>query len=117
MDLVKLVVCLDGAIQDVLLDMRVDSPTFKQHISIELSAELGNVLYIPHGIAHGFQVISNSALMLYKVSKVYSPTLDSGVLWSSAGIRWPISQSILSDRDKSFQKLDDYVSPFRMPVR
>ena len=116
MDLVKLVVCLDGVIQDVLLDLRVDSPTYKQHITIQLSSKLGNVLYIPQGIAHGFQVTSDSALMLYKVSKVYSPTLDSGVLWNSAGILWPISNPLLSDRDNTFKKLDDYSSPFRVTV-
>ena len=114
MELTKLVTCLEGIIWDVLLDLRVDSPTYKKHLSIELSAASGNILYIPPGIAHGFQVISDSALMLYKVSKVYSPELDSGVLWNSAGIDWPIQDSILSDRDKSFEKLEDFISPFRL---
>lgn len=114
MDLVKLVTCFDGVIQDVLLDMRVNSATYKQHITIELSAKLGNCLYIPRGIAHGFQVVSDSALMLYKVSKVYSPILDSGVLWDSAGIIWPLPNPILSERDRSFKKLDDYISPFKI---
>ena len=114
MALTKLVVCFDGVVMDVLLDLRVNSPTYGKHLTVELSAESGNILYIPHGIAHGFQVTSDSALMLYNVSKVYSPALDSGVLWNSAGIAWPILNSNLSDRDKSFKKLADYVSPFRL---
>lgn len=114
MDLAKLVFCFEGAVLDVLLDLRVDSPTYGKHAAIELSAEAGNALYIPHGIAHGFQVTSDEALLLYKVSKVYSPAHDSGVLWNSAGIAWPIADPILSDRDLSFKRLADYASPFKM---
>lgn len=114
MDLVKLVICLDGAVHDILLDLRVDSPTYKKHMSFHLSAELGNMLYIPSGIAHGFQVVSETALMLYKVSQVYSSTHDLGVLWDSANIEWPIAKPIISERDAAFQSLDSYCSPFKI---
>lgn len=114
MDLAKLVYCFEGEVLDVLLDLRVDSPTYCKHVAVELSASAGNAMYIPHGIAHGFQVLSDSALLLYKVSKVYSPTHDSGVLWDSAGIVWPVADPILSERDLTFKRLDEYVSPFKM---
>lgn len=108
----KMVYCLHGDVIDVLLDIRVGSPSYGQFTAIELNAELGNVIYIPHGIAHGFCVRSESAIMQYKVSTVYSAEHDRGIKWNSIGFEWPVTQPIVSDRDNGFARLDQFESPF-----
>lgn len=112
MDHVKLVYCVEGEVLDVVLDLRVGSPTYGQHEEINLSAAKANCIYIPKGIAHGFCTLSEQAIMVYKVSTSYSQAHDTGVLWNSAGIPWPTTVPILSDRDKSFAGLDQFASPF-----
>ena len=114
MDHEKLVYCLSGSVLDAVLDIRVDSPTFGEHRLIELSADKGNMVYMPRGIAHGFLVTSDHAVMQYKVTSVYSSAHDSGILWDSAGIYWPASRPILSARDSSFPAFSDFISPFTL---
>ncbi len=113
MDHVKLVCCVAGNVIDVVVDLRVGSPTYGQHELFELSAAKGNSIYIPKGMAHGFCVLSDQAVMVYNASTIYSPELDAGVRWDSAGVLWPTTQAILSVRDQSFSSLDQFVSPFR----
>lgn len=108
----KLVFCTQGRVQDAVLDLRTDSPTFRQHLVLELSAESANLLYIPAGLAHGFCVLSDWATMGYKVSSQYSPEHDAGIRWNSAGIDWAVSDPVLSSRDKSHVRLEDFESPF-----
>ncbi len=112
MDHVKLVYCVEGSVMDAVLDLRVGSPTYGQHALLELSAAKGNIIYIPRGMAHGFCVLSGHAVMVYKVSSIYSQEHDSGVRWDSAGIPWPTAHAVLSARDESFPSLDQFVSPF-----
>lgn len=112
MDHVKLVYCLSGSVFDAVLDLRIGSPSYGQSFSTELSASKGNGLYIPKGLAHGFAVTSESAILTYKVSTVYSPQHDAGILWNSANIDWPITDPTLSNRDQSFAALSDFQSPF-----
>jgi len=112
-DHVKMVYCLDGEVFDVVVDLRVGSPTYKISASFSLSSKKANCLYIPKGMGHGFCVLSNSATLLYKVSTVYAPVYDSGVLWNSLDIEWPVNDVILSRRDSSFQMLSEFNSPFR----
>jgi len=112
-DHVKLVYCVTGTVLDAVLDLRLGSPTYGEHAAIELSAEKGNLLYIPKGLAHGFYTKSDLAVMLYKVTTVYAPEHDTGVLWNSAGIQWADEEPILSSRDRGFLKLRDFQSPFR----
>ena len=112
MDMAKIVSCLNGKIWDVAVDLRSHLPTYGKFFSIELSEKLGNQLIIPPGIAHGFQALSDDALVLYKTTRPYEPLLDSGVLWSSLNIPWPLKESLVSDRDKSFLAFKDYISPF-----
>ena len=109
---VKLVYCVEGEVFDVLLDLRVGSPTFGKTAVITLSAKLGNYLYIPKGLAHGFCVTSEKATLVYKVSTVYSTEHDAGILWNSVNIDWPTTSPLLSSRDLSFQSMKDFVSPF-----
>jgi dTDP-4-dehydrorhamnose 3,5-epimerase len=107
----KVVVCLDGVISDVVLDLRKSSKTFGQHMMFKLSPFEG--VYVPAGFAHGFCVSeSESATLLYNTSQVYSAEHDTGLLWNDFGIDWPIADPILSPRDQSFPKFSDFVSPF-----
>lgn len=108
----KFVSCLDGYIKDVIVDLRVGSPQYKVAEVIELDARDGYVLFIPSGIAHGFLVLSESAIVSYKVTQYYFPANDTGVKWDSIPIDWGVKQPIVSARDLSFQNLSDYKSPF-----
>lgn len=108
----KLVYCTSGEVLDAVVDLRVGSPMYGQHVMFKLNAAKANMIYIPKGCAHGFYTVSDSATMMYKVSSVYAPEADAGVLWSSAGILWPNIEPIISDRDKSFMPLNVFKSPF-----
>jgi dTDP-4-dehydrorhamnose 3,5-epimerase len=100
----KLIRCTMGRIHDVVLDLRRDTPTFKRHIVIELSAMNRNMVYIPHGLAHGFQTLEDDTEVLYQMSEFYAPGHDAGVRWNDPafGIVWPESDPILSERDSSY---------------
>lgn len=112
MDHIKLVYCVQGEVLDAVLDLRVDSPSYGQYALFELSADKANSIYIPKGMAHGFCALSERTIMVYKVSTVYSPPHDAGILWNSAGIPWPTASAILSARDQSFPELEHFQSPF-----
>ena len=107
----KLVTCLSGKIYDVAVDIRVGSPGFGKWVSVELSEEDHHLFWIPEGFAHGFMVLSEEALVLYKVSgSEYSPEHDAGIRWDDPDINidWPIkdiSQLIISEKDKHFPSL------------
>ena len=109
----KMVYCLQGAVQDVVLDLRLGSPTFGECMAIELSADKGNIIYIPEGMAHGFCTLSDQAILQYKVTSTYSPEHDSGILWSSLPIAWHCATPTLSVRDSSFVALTNFQSPFK----
>ncbi len=109
---VKVVYCVSGEVQDVVLDLRMGSPTYGQTSVITLSAQQGNFIYIPKGLAHGFCATSKIATLVYKVSAAYDPQSDAGVLWNSFGHSWPISEPVISARDTSFMPLKKFESPF-----
>jgi dTDP-4-dehydrorhamnose 3,5-epimerase len=113
MDHVKMVYCVAGEVMDAVVDLRTGSPTYGQCALFELNAAKANSIYIPKGMAHGFCARSDQAIMVYKVSTIYSPAHDAGVLWNSVGIPWPTTEAILSERDQSFPPLDKFASPFR----
>jgi dTDP-4-dehydrorhamnose 3,5-epimerase len=113
MDHVKVVYCVQGAVLDVVTDLRVGSPTYGRSAVIELSSAKANSIYIPKGMAHGFCSLSDQSIMVYKVSSVYAPEQDAGILWNSVGVAWPTTQAILSARDQTFTPFDKFVSPFR----
>jgi dTDP-4-dehydrorhamnose 3,5-epimerase len=106
------VYCIEGRVLDVVLDLRVGSPTFKQHLALELSPDSDSLLYIPEGLAHGFCALSERVTMYYKVSTVYSPQHDAGIFWNSIGFSWPVENPIFSARDGGFPSLDNFSSPF-----
>ena len=99
----KLVRVISGTVFDVAVDLRRQSPTFGQHFAIELSGDNKTQLFIPRGFAHGFLVLSNEAVFMYKVDNVYAPHSEACILWSDAdlAIKWPVSSDnlILSPKD------------------
>ncbi len=100
----KVVRCTRGAVYDVALDLRIDSPTFCHWFAVELTAENRKMLYVPAGFAHGFQTLADSCEVLYQISEAYRPAFARGVRWNDPAfqIRWPISAPILSPRDRGF---------------
>lgn len=100
-DHAKLVYCTSGEVLDVVLDVRTGSPAYGTHAMFQLSGATSHMIYIPRGCAHGFYTLSEQATMMYKVSTVYAPAHDAGLLWNSAGIPWPVENPVMSDRDKA----------------
>lgn len=108
----KTVTVVRGMIQDVVVDLRVGSPTFGQHVSLQLSEVDPAAVHIPVGCAHGFQVTSEEAIVAYLVGTEYAPEHDHGIRWDTAGIRWPVADPIVSARDAGFPALAELESPF-----
>lgn len=105
----KLVSCLNGRILDVAVDLRLDSDYYGKHVKVKL--DLGKVLYIPPGFAHGFLSLEDETVVFYKNTNEYSPEHDSGVVWNDKvlNIKWPLSNPIVSSKDKnlsSFKELE-----------
>jgi len=107
----QLVTVISGSIFDVCLDLRKESSTFGQWYSILLEEEGKNQIYMPPGFAHGFCVLSNQSVLHYKVSELYDPKNDSGILWndSSLNIPWPIKTPIISEKDKENISFEEYI--------
>jgi dTDP-4-dehydrorhamnose 3,5-epimerase len=101
---IKLVRCVRGSVYDVVLDLRRDSPAYCQWIGIELTAENGRSLYIPAGVAHGFQTLEDNTALYYHMSEFYEPALAAGVRWNDPAfhIDWPIAEPVLSDKDAAY---------------
>jgi dTDP-4-dehydrorhamnose 3,5-epimerase len=104
----KLVTCVHGSIYDVIVDIRVGSPTFGHWVSVALSADVPRYVWIPGGFAHGFCTVSPVADVLYKCTALYVPGDDHGVLWSDAtlAIPWPVADPVLSPKDLQYAGLD-----------
>lgn len=100
----KLVRCVRGALYDVALDLRRDSPSYRQWIALELTAENRSALYIPAGLAHGFQTLEPASEVFYQMSTFYEGHCSRGVRWDDPafGIAWPIENPILSETDRSY---------------
>ncbi|MGB9935609.1 MULTISPECIES: dTDP-4-dehydrorhamnose 3,5-epimerase [Thermodesulfovibrio] len=110
----KVIYCPYGRVFDVVVDLRVGSPTYGQFDVFELSDEKANLVYIPKGLAHGFCTLSETAILVYILTTEYSPEHDSGILWNSLNIPWPISgdEAIISERDSKFLPFESFKSPF-----
>lgn len=109
----KLVWVTKGVIRDVVLDLRIDSRTYRCFIVTELTAESG-ALYVPRGCAHGFEVLSEVAITNYAQDGDYTPTHDTGISWESFGFGWLTRDPIVSERDSKLPPLSDFDSPFLM---
>ena len=112
----KLVRCITGRVLDVVLDIRKGSPSYGKYEIVELSGENKRQLFVPRGFAHGFVVLSEEAIISYKVDNWYAPDHESGILWNdeSLNIDWKIDDSevILSDKDKELLTFNNFESPF-----
>jgi dTDP-4-dehydrorhamnose 3,5-epimerase len=109
----KLITVVNGEIIDVAVDIRKNSPTYGKWVSEILSSENHNLLYIPEGFAHGFQVLSKEADVMYKVNNEYSPEHEHGIIWNDPklNIKWQSTNPIVSSSDSNlplFENLDDY---------
>ncbi len=114
----KLVRCVSGSVLDVAVDIRRGSPTFGRSVCAELTGENHRQFFIPKGFAHGFVVLSDTAVFQYKCDEFYHPEADGGIsiLDSSLGIDWriPVGKAILSDKDTRHPLLKDFDSPFEI---
>ena len=100
----KLVRCTKGAIWDVIVDLRLESPTFKQWLSVELTEENHRSLFVPVGFAHGFQTLQDDSEVFYQMTEFFHPECARGVRWNDPafGIVWPIGKQIISERDQGY---------------
>lgn len=107
----KLVRCIKGALYDIILDMRPDSPTFGDHFGVELSATNRKMLYVPKGFAHSFITLEDDTEAFYFVDAFYAPDAERGVRWNDPkfGVEWPVEPVVISDKDASWPDFDpDY---------
>lgn len=112
----KLVRVVEGTVLDVAVDIRKGSPTFGKHIAVELSAENKRQFFIPKGFAHGFAVLSETAVFQYKCDEYYHPEAEGAIAWNdpALAIDWlvPDDKVLLSEKDKVHPQMKDFVSPF-----
>ena len=116
----KLVRCVKGAVLDVAVDIRKGSPTYGQHVAVELTEDNHRQFFVPRGFAHGFAVLSETAVFQYKCDNFYAPANDGGVsiVDDSLGIDWriPVEKALLSEKDTKHDLLKDFYSPFSIDM-
>ena len=116
----KLVRCVKGAVLDVAVDIRKGSPTYGQHVAVELTEDNHRQFFVPRGFAHGFAVLSETAVFQYKCDNFYAPANDGGVsiVDDSLGIDWriPVEKALLSEKDTKHDLLNDFDSPFSIDM-
>lgn len=111
----KLVRVISGAIRDVAVDVNPHSPSFRQHVSVELSAENRRQLWVPPGLAHGFRVLSEAAEVLYKTTDLWAPELERSIAWNDPELAvdwgdWQGAEPILSDKDQAALSLAEFIA-------
>ena len=112
MECAKLIVCMKGEVLDVLVDLRKKSSTYLKCFEFQLCEKKSEILYIPVGFGHAFLGKTDENILLYNINQVYSSKNDNGILWNSTNFKWPIDKPKISNRDKGFEKLEDFKSPF-----
>lgn len=110
----KLVRVITGAVLDIAVDIRKNSPTYGQHVALELTEENKTMFYIPHGFAHGFATLRDNTIFSYKCTDVYNKESEGCVLWNDVNlnINWNIKNPLLSDKDLLGTPFDKFESPF-----
>jgi dTDP-4-dehydrorhamnose 3,5-epimerase len=110
----KLVRVIQGRVYDVCVDIRKNSPTYGKHFGIELSAQNHLMLWIPVGFAHGFSVLEDNTIFVYKCTEVYHKESEGGILWNDAtlNIDWKVSEPIVSEKDRNLPTFNTFISPF-----
>src|SRR6266542_55701 len=108
----KLVRCTRGAILDIIVDLRAESPTYLQNIAVELNEENGRALYVPERFAHGYQTLHDNTETSYQVGEFYAPDYEGGLMHDDPrlGLKWPLPVSVISEKDQKF-KLLDHIEP------
>ena len=108
----KLVRCTRGAILDIIVDLRPESPTYLDHVAVELSEDNYRALYVPERFAHGYQVLRDKTETSYQVGEFYTPGSEGGLMYDDPrlGLKWPLPVSIISDKDKTWQLLAEQES-------
>lgn len=116
----KLVRCVKGAVLDVAVDIRKGSPTYGQHVAVELTEDNHCQFFVPRGFAHGFAVLSETVVFQYKCDNFYAPQADGGIsiVNESLGVDWmiPVERALLSEKDTKHALLKDFDSPFEYDV-
>jgi dTDP-4-dehydrorhamnose 3,5-epimerase len=112
----KLVRCIEGKVLDVVVDIRDGSETYGKHVSVELSGENKKQVFIPRGFAHGFLVLSNTAIVSYKVDNNYAPAYDAGIRWNdpTLNIQWGVNERevLVSEKDVKLSFFSEFETPF-----
>jgi dTDP-4-dehydrorhamnose 3,5-epimerase len=105
----KLVRCTRGAIFDIIVDLRPESPTYLDHVAVELNEDNQRALYVPERFAHGYQVLSDNTDTSYQVGEFYTPEVEAGLLYNDRrlALKWPLPLGTISDKDKKFRSLDE----------
>tara|TARA_B110000902_G_scaffold186996_1_gene211625 strand:- start:44 stop:604 length:561 start_codon:yes stop_codon:yes gene_type:complete len=114
----KLVRCIEGEILDIAVDIRKDSPTYGLYHSAVLTGENKKQLFVPRGFAHGFVVLSDSAVFAYKVDNTYAPDYEAGIKWNDKelGVEWGLKESeiFISNKDEQLPLFSKFISPFKL---
>lgn len=101
---IKLIRCIYGRVYDVVVDIRPSSPTYLQHVAVELNSDLPELLYVSHGLAHGFLTLADNSRLHYMINTPYAPKAQAGIRWDdpALGISWPDTITTISERDRQF---------------
>jgi len=117
----KLVRCTRGAILDIIVDLRPESPTYLQHVAVELSEDNHRALYVPERFAHGYQVLRDKTETSYQVGEFYTPGCEGGLIYNDPrlGLSWPLPVTVVSDKDRVWKRLEEQESELkqRMSVK
>lgn len=108
----KIVACRSGRVRDVVLDLRA-GPGYGRCAAVDLAGDADQLLFVPSGLAHGFLVLSDEAVMDYQTSSEHAPSHDAGIHWDSFGFDWGLASPVLSQRDTEHLALADFNTPFR----
>jgi len=105
----KLVRCTRGAILDIIVDLRPESPTYLQHVAVELSEDNYRALYVPERFGHGYQTLRDKTETSYQVGEFYTPGSEGGLLYNDPrlGLQWPLPIAVISDKDQAWKTLDE----------
>jgi dTDP-4-dehydrorhamnose 3,5-epimerase len=107
--------CTRGAILDIIVDLRPESPTYLQHIAVELSEDNSRALYVPERFAHGYQVLRDRTETSYQVGEFYTPGSEGGLLYNDPrlGLQWPLPVAVISDKDQQWKGLVEQESELK----
>jgi dTDP-4-dehydrorhamnose 3,5-epimerase len=115
----KLVRCTRGAILDIIVDLRPESATYLQHVSVELSEENHRALYVPERFAHGYQTLRDNTDTSYQVGEFYTPEVEGGLMYNDPrlGLDWPMAVMVMSEKDQKFRLLDQFETELKQKMR